>query len=50
MEKMNDYETTEAFTGEYEKLKLGGQICEIRGARIEKEKKRDVRNLLQQYR
>lgn len=36
MEKMNDYETTEAFTGEYEKLKLGGQICEIRGARIEK--------------
>lgn len=39
MEKMNDYEKTEAFTGEFEKIKLGGQICEIKEVRIEKSQK-----------
>lgn len=38
MEKMNDYDQTEAFTGEYEKIKLGGQICEIKEAKIDKSK------------
>ena len=37
MEKMKE-EYIEAFTGEYEKIKLGGHICEIKEAKIEKSK------------
>lgn len=38
MEKIEGYDTAQALTGEYEKLKPGGYICKIIAAREEKSK------------
>ena len=38
MEKIEGYETAQALTGEYERLKPGGYICQIIAAREEKSK------------
>ena len=38
MEKIEGYETAQALTGEYEKLKPGGYICKIIAAKEEKSK------------
>lgn len=35
MKQTNDYAQAQAFTGESEKLPIGGHICQIRGARCE---------------
>ena len=38
MEKIEGYETAQALTGEYERLKSGGYICKIIAAKEEKSK------------
>lgn len=38
MEMPKDYNEAQAFTGEYEQIKLGGQICKIKDVKIEKTK------------
>lgn len=38
MEMPKDYEQTQGFTGEYETIKLGGQVCKIKSAKVEKTK------------
>ena len=45
MEKIEGYETAQALTGEYERLKPGGYICKIIAAKEEKSKKSGSRML-----
>lgn len=45
MEKIEGYETVQALTGEYERLKPGGYICKIIAAKEEKSKKTGSRML-----
>lgn len=45
MEKIEGYETAQALTGEYERLKPGGYICKIIAAKEEKSKKTGSRML-----
>lgn len=38
MEKIKGYDEVPAFTGEFEKLKEGGHVCQIKDAKVEKSK------------